>query len=137
MRRDTEGFALSAAAEIAIDQESARAGESEGDGEIGGDRRFAFVRHGAGDEEGLRARSLIGHEEDGRTDVAIRFREDVARVVRLEQGDFALGFLPRDLAEDVLGEVMLKLAERSHPVVDPIEEQEDRDTRERAATETR
>ena len=57
-------------------------------------------------------------------------------IVRLEEGDFALGLLLRNLAEDVLGEVVLELAERSHAIVDPIEQQQDGDAGEGAEAKT-
>ena len=56
----------------------------------------------------------------------------MSRVVRLEQGDFALHLLFRDLAEDVFGEIMLKFAEGGHPVVDPIEQHKNCETGKRS-----
>ena len=89
---------------------------------LDGDGRFAFVRHSAGNEERLRTRPFIGHEENRGTDVAIRFGEDVARIVRLQKRDLALRFFLRNLAKHVFGELMLKFAEGSHAIVDPIEQ---------------
>ena len=57
----------------------------EGDGEVGGDGGLAFVRDGAGDEKRLRPRPIVGHEEDGGANVPIRFGEDVAGIVRLQE----------------------------------------------------
>src|SRR4051812_12205881 len=54
------------------------------------------------------------------------------RVIRLQERDFSLRFLLRNLAEDVLGEVVLKLTEGSHPIVNPIEQDEDGKAREKA-----
>ena len=47
----------------------------------------------------------------------------------------AFGFLARDLAEDVFGEVILEFAEGGHAIVDPIEEKQNAETGERAAGE--
>ena len=44
----------------------------------------------------------------------------MARIVRLQQTDLAFGFFLRNLAEDILGEMMLEFAEGSHAVVNPI-----------------
>ena len=41
-------------------------------------------------------------------------------VFRLQQSDFGLGFFLRNLAEHILGKVMLKLAKRSHPIIDTV-----------------
>ena len=57
-------------------------------------------------------------------------------VFRLQQADFALGLFLWNLAEHVLGEVMLKLAERGHPIVDAIEQEKNADSSERAEGET-
>ena len=56
------------------------------------------------------------------------------RVVRLEQTDFALGLLLRDLAENVLGEVMLEFGKGGHPIVDPIKQDQDHKAGKRAKT---
>ena len=66
-------------------------------------------------------------------------RYDSAKTWRASSGcskrDLALGFLLRNLAEDVLGEMMLEFAERGHAIVDPVEQQQDGDAGERAAAE--
>ena len=57
------------------------------------------------------------------------------RVIGLKQRDAALGFFLRNLAENVLGKMVLELAERGHAIVDPIEQKQNADAGERAATE--
>ena len=136
LRRHAEGFTERAAAQITVNQKGARAGEGHRNCEVGRDCRFAFVRHRAGDEHRLRPRTLIRHEENRGANVAIRFRENVARVVRLQQSDASLGFLFRNLSENVLREMVLEFAERRHPVVDPIEEQQNGDAGKRARAKT-
>ena len=56
-------------------------------------------------------------------------------IIGLEQGDAAFGFLARNLAEDVLGELILEFAEGRHPIVDPIEQEENADAGEQPAGE--
>ncbi len=48
----------------------------------------------------------------------------MAHVVGLEQIDLALGFFLRNLTEHIFRKVMLEFTERSHPVVDAIEQNE-------------
>ncbi len=59
----------------------------------------------------------------------------MSSIVRLQERDLALCFFLRDLAEDVLREVILELAERGHAVVDPVEQEKNRDTGSGAAAE--
>ena len=58
------------------------------------------------------------------------------RIIRLKQGNAALGLLLRNLAENVLGEMVLKFAEGGHAIVDPIEQEQDAEAGQRAAAET-
>ena len=60
----------------------------------------------------------------------------MARVVGLEQIDFALGFLLRNLTEHVFRKVMLEFAEGSHPVVDAIEQNENSHSGQRTDAES-
>ncbi len=122
---DIKRFPQGAAAKIAVDQQGLGPGKSHGDSEVGGDGRLAFVRHGARDEQSLGPRAFIGHEEDGRADVAIRLGKDVPSIVGLEERDRAFRFLLRDLTENVLVKIVLELSEGRHPVVDPIKQDED------------
>ena len=48
----------------------------------------------------------------------------------------AFVFLFRNLAKNIFGEMMLKLAERSHPIVDPIEQDQDDNPGKSAAAKT-
>ena len=48
----------------------------------------------------------------------------MAGIFGLKQSDLALRFLFRNLAEHILGEVMLKLPEGGHPIIDAIEQNE-------------
>ena len=60
----------------------------------------------------------------------------MSRVVRLEERDFALRLLARNLAEHVLVEVVLELAERGHAIINPVEQEKDCDSGKQAGTET-
>ena len=60
----------------------------------------------------------------------------MAHVVGLKEIDFALGFLLRNLTQHIFGKVMLEFAERSHPVVDAVEQDENRQSGERSDPET-
>src|SRR6266403_3236665 len=64
LRRDIEAFANRPAAQIRVDEQCARAGESQGNGEVGRNCRFSLVWHRAGDEKCLGARTLVRHEKD-------------------------------------------------------------------------
>ena len=61
----------------------------------------------------------------------------MTRIVGLKQRDSALGLFLRNLAENVLGELMLEFAEGSHAIVDPVEQEQDADAGERAADQDR
>src|SRR5437868_1082515 len=126
-RGDAERFAERAAAEVAVDQKSPGAGKRHRDREVRRDRGFPFVRDRTGDEHRLRPRTFVRHEENRRANVAIRLREDVARVVRLQESHATLGLFLRNLAKHVFGEMMLEFAERRHALVDPVEQKANAD----------
>ena len=57
----------------------------------------------------------------------------MAGVIGLEQIDFTLNFFLWNLSEHSLREMMLKLAERSHAIVDAIEKNKNGNAGKRAA----
>ena len=58
----------------------------------------------------------------------------MSRIVRLQQTDLTFGFFLRNLTQDIFGEMMLKFAEGSHAVVNPIEQDENTNPGERATS---
>ncbi len=55
----------------------------------------------------------------------------MARIVRLEEGDLALDLFLRNLAEHTFREMMLKLTEGGHAIVDAIKQDENGDAGQR------
>src|SRR6266704_7170890 len=60
----------------------------------------------------------------------------MARIVRLEQGKLALGLFLWNLTKDTFGELVLELPEGGHAIIDAIEQEENADAREQAASQT-
>ena len=60
----------------------------------------------------------------------------MTRVVGLEQINFAFRFLLWNLPQNVFGKMMLKLAKRSHSVVDAVEQDENGQSGEPADTKS-
>ena len=56
-------------------------------------------------------------------------------IVWLQQRHRARRFFLWDLAQNVFGKVILEFAERSHPIIYPIEQEEDRKTGQSSGTE--
>ena len=119
-------------AHIGVDEEGFCAGHGHGDGEVGGDGRFSFVRNGAGDEERFGFRASVGHEEDGGADVAKRFEQHVAVVVLGNEWLVCDGSA-RDMADDRVIKSGLHFAERPDAVVELIDEEKNANADDEAA----
>src|SRR5206468_11916391 len=104
-------------------KQSTGTGESERNSQTGRDSGLPFVRHGAGNQKRYRPGAVVRHKEKRRANIPIRLGKNMPGIFRLQQADFALGLFLWNLAKHIFGEVMLKLAEGSHPIVDTIEQE--------------
>ena len=114
------------ATHVGVDEEGFCARHGHGDGEVGGDGGFSFVRDRAGDEERLGFRPGVRHEEDGGADVAQRFEQHVAVVVLGNQRTVSEGNA-RHMADDWVIESRLHFAEGADAVVELVDKQENAD----------
>ena len=126
-------------AQVGVHQHHARAAEGQGPGEVGGDGGFAFVGHGAGDEQDLRALAFDRHEKDGRPKVAVGLGKHMPFIVDGQQGQRGAALEAGDLrhlADDVLAELLGDLDEGGEAVVAQGDEEDDAEAKAQAA-ETR